>query len=83
VTGSLGTRGQPERGAGSDRILDIPFTAHHSQRTASCLWLELAGDAAAAQVHYRAAAEQTTSPPERRFLRLQAARLDAATTEGD
>ena len=45
--------------------------------------LELAGDTAAAQAHYRAAAERTTSPPERRFLRLQAARLNAATTDDD
>jgi predicted RNA polymerase sigma factor len=39
--------------------------------------LELAGDPAAAQMHYRLAAERTTSAPERRFLALQAARLNA------
>ena len=41
--------------------------------------LEMAGDTTAAQAHYRPRAERTTSPPERRFLRLQAARLNAAT----
>lgn len=38
--------------------------------------LEMAGDAEGAVVHYRAAAERTTSLPERRYLLTQASRLD-------
>jgi predicted RNA polymerase sigma factor len=60
--------------------LDGPLAGHYRLDAARAHLLELAGDTAAAQVHYRAAAAQTTSPPERRFLRLQAARLNAATT---
>jgi RNA polymerase sigma factor (sigma-70 family) len=40
--------------------------------------LEMAGDHAAARVHYEAAAARTTSEPERRYLESRAARLAAA-----
>jgi predicted RNA polymerase sigma factor len=39
--------------------------------------LEMAGDMEAAAAHYRAAARQTTSVPERRYLAVRAARLAA------
>jgi predicted RNA polymerase sigma factor len=39
--------------------------------------LELAGDTTGAVAHYRAAAERTTSLPERRYLMTRAARLAA------
>jgi RNA polymerase sigma factor (sigma-70 family) len=42
--------------------------------------LEMAGDHDAAIAHYRAAAERTTSIPERNYLTTQAARLSAART---
>ena len=41
---------------------------------------ERAGDRAAAIRHYRAAAARTTSGPERDYLLMRAARLDAAAT---
>jgi predicted RNA polymerase sigma factor len=42
---------------------------------------ELAGDRARALAHYRAAAERTTSLPERNYLIARAARLGAATRD--
>jgi predicted RNA polymerase sigma factor len=73
----------PAAGLALLETLEGPLAGHYRLDAVRAHLLEPAGDTAAAQVHYRAAAEQTTSPPERRFLRLQAARLNAATTEGD
>ena len=73
----------PAAGLALLETLNGPLAGHYRLDAVRAHLLELAGDTAAAQVHYRAAAERTTSPPERRFLRLQAARLNAATTEGD
>jgi predicted RNA polymerase sigma factor len=41
--------------------------------------LELQGDRAAAREHYRAAAARTASPPERRYLTMQAPRLNESS----
>ena len=73
----------PAAGLALLETLEEPLAGHYRLDAVRAHLLELAGDTDAAQVHYRAAAERTTSPPERRFLRLQAARLNAATTDDD
>ncbi len=54
---------------------DGPLAGHHRLDAVRAHLLELAGDPAAAQEHYRAAARRTTSLPERRYLEARAARL--------
>ena len=71
----------PAAGLALLETLDEPLAGHYRLDAVRAYLLELAGDTDAAQVHYRAAAERTTSPPERRFLRLQAARLNADTAD--
>ena len=68
----------PEAGLGRARRRSTSALAgHHRLDAVRAHLLELAGDTEAAQMHYRLAAERTTSAPERRFLALQAARLNA------
>jgi RNA polymerase sigma factor (sigma-70 family) len=53
---------------------------HHRLDAVRAHLFELAGDQAAAIVHYRAAAQKTASIPERNYLLTQAARLAEAET---
>ncbi len=54
---------------------------HHRLDAVRAHVLELAGEADAARAHYQAAALQTRSLPERRYLEQRAERLGAATGE--
>ena len=54
---------------------DGRLAGHHRLDAVRAHLLELAGDVAAASVHYRIAAGRTTSLPERNYLMTQAARL--------
>ena len=55
---------------------DPRMAGHHRLDAVRAHLLELAGDAAAARDHYRAAARRTTSLPEQRYLEGRAARLE-------
>jgi predicted RNA polymerase sigma factor len=55
---------------------DARLVEHHRLDAVRGHLLERAGDRAAAQQHYRRAAERTTSVPERNYLLMKAARLD-------
>jgi predicted RNA polymerase sigma factor len=55
---------------------DARIAEHHRLDAVRGHLLERAGDRAAAQQHYRRAAERTTSVPERNYLLMKAARLD-------
>ena len=55
---------------------DSRMAGNHSLDAVRAHLLELAGDTTAAREHYRAAAGQTTSLPEQRYLEGRAARLD-------
>ena len=66
----------PAAGLALLETLDETLAGHYRLDAVRAHLLELAGDRAAAQAHYRAAAERTTNLPERRFLALQAARLN-------
>jgi predicted RNA polymerase sigma factor len=55
---------------------DARLAEHHRLDAVRGHLLERAGDRAAAQDHYRRAADRTTSVPERDYLRMKAARLD-------
>jgi RNA polymerase sigma factor (sigma-70 family) len=55
---------------------DARLAEHHRLDAVRGHLLERAGDRAAAQRHYRRAAERTTSVPERDYLLVKAARLD-------
>jgi RNA polymerase sigma factor (sigma-70 family) len=57
---------------------DARLAGHHRLAAVRAHLLELAGDRGAAITHYRAAAERTTSIPERDYLLTQAARLHQA-----
>jgi RNA polymerase sigma factor (sigma-70 family) len=63
--------------------VDEALAGHYRLDAVRAHLLELAGETAAAQAHYRAAAERTTSAPERRFLTLQAARLNNSAKQAD
>ena len=67
----------PEAGLAVLDTVDESLAGHYRLDAVRAHLLELAGDTTAAQTHYRLAAERTTSAPERRFLALQAARLNA------
>jgi len=54
---------------------DERITAHHRFDAVRAHLLEMAGETASAQAHYRRAARRTTSLPERRYLESRAARL--------
>jgi RNA polymerase sigma factor (sigma-70 family) len=66
--------------AGLERLdalaLDARLAEHHRLDAVRGHLLERAGDRAAAQHHYRRAADRTTSAPERDYLLMKAARLD-------
>jgi predicted RNA polymerase sigma factor len=55
---------------------DARLSGHHRLAAVRAHLFELAGDREAAIAHYRLAAEQTTSTPERNYLLTQAARLN-------
>ena len=55
--------------------VDERLAGHHRLDAVRAHLLELAGDSQAALQHYRAAAERTTSLPERRYLTMLAAQL--------
>jgi len=57
--------------------LDERLAGHHRLDAVRAHLLEMAGDAAAAIAHYRAAAGRTTSVPERDYLLMRAADLTA------
>jgi predicted RNA polymerase sigma factor len=65
--------------AGLDLLTTLDATnqlaGHHRLDVVCAHLLELAGDYAAAQASYRAAARRTTSLPEQRYLERRAARL--------
>jgi predicted RNA polymerase sigma factor len=54
------------------------LAGHHRLDAVRAHLLEMAGEHAAARVHYEAAASRTTTLPERRYLEARAARLRAA-----
>jgi RNA polymerase sigma factor (sigma-70 family) len=54
---------------------DSRLTGHHRLYAARAHLHEMAGDQEAARVHYRAAAERTSSQPEQRYLLMRAALL--------
>jgi RNA polymerase sigma factor (sigma-70 family) len=54
---------------------DARISGHHRLSAVRAHLLEMAGESEAAVAHYSAAAERTTSIPERNFLMMQAARL--------
>jgi predicted RNA polymerase sigma factor len=57
---------------------DARLAGHHRLDAVRAHLLEMVGDHQAAIAHYRAAADRTTSAPERQYLTTQAARLGAA-----
>jgi RNA polymerase sigma factor (sigma-70 family) len=59
------------------KALDEPLAGHYRLDAVRAHLLEMAGDAAAAVAHYRAAAARTTNIPEQHYLATQAARLRA------
>jgi predicted RNA polymerase sigma factor len=67
----------PSAGLELMEVLDADgrLAGHHRLDAVRAHLLELAGDHQAAIAHYRAAAGQTTSIPERNYLMTQAARL--------
>jgi RNA polymerase sigma factor (sigma-70 family) len=67
----------PEAGLSLLAALDADprLEGHHRLAAVRAHLYERAGDAAAAILHYRAAAERTSSIPERNYLLLKAARL--------
>jgi RNA polymerase sigma factor (sigma-70 family) len=69
----------PEAGLAALAALDGDqrLAGHHRLDAVRAHLLELAGDRAAAAVHYRRAARRTTSTPEQRYLDGRAARLAA------
>jgi RNA polymerase sigma factor (sigma-70 family) len=67
----------PREGLERLRVLDADprLAGHHRLDAVRAHLLEMAGDREAAIAHYRAAAERTTSIPERNYLTTRAARL--------
>jgi predicted RNA polymerase sigma factor len=61
---------------------DERVAGHYRMDAVRAHLLEMAGDHEAAIEHYRAAAQRTTSIPERDYLATQAARLAARDAEG-
>lgn len=60
---------------------DAALANHYRLAAVRAHLFELAGDAAAALIHYRAAASRTASLPERNYLLMKAARLQALERE--
>ncbi len=71
----------PEAGLAVLETVDESLAGHYRLDAVRAHLLELAGDTVGALAHYRVAAERTTNLPERRFLALQAARLNAVSSE--
>ncbi len=65
----------PQAGLAMLAPLDELLAGHYRLDAVRAHLLEMAGDHAAAVAHYRAAANRTTSIPERQYLATQAARL--------
>lgn len=67
--------------AGLERLTaldtDARISGHHRLDAVRAHLLEMTGDHERAALHYRAAAERTTSIPERNYLITRAARLNA------
>jgi len=61
---------------------DERLAGHHRLHAVRAHLFEMAGDRDAAIAHFRAAAERTTSIPERDYLATQAARLSAGAVSG-
>lgn len=61
---------------------DARMSGHYRLDAVRAHLLEMAGDRERALVHYRAAAERTTSIPERNYLNTKAARIAAPQKEG-
>jgi predicted RNA polymerase sigma factor len=72
----------PSKGLELLRALDrdTRIAGHHRLHAVRAHLLEMAGDHEAAINHYRMAAGQTTSIPERNYLVTQAARLSKSGT---
>ncbi len=62
---------------------DARMTGHYRLDAVRAHLLEMAGDLERAVIHYRAAADRTTSIPERNYLTGKAARLIAAQRQHD
>ena len=74
----------PAAGLAQLDALDGRMAGHYRLDAVRAHLFEMAGDAQAALVHYRAAASRTTSIPEQHYLAMQAARLRAqAAGAGD
>jgi RNA polymerase sigma factor (sigma-70 family) len=65
----------PQAGLTLLDALDERLAGHYRLDAVRAHLLEMAGDTAAALIHYRAAASRTTSIPERNYLTTKAARL--------
>jgi predicted RNA polymerase sigma factor len=62
---------------------DVRMRRHYRLDAVRAHLLEMAGDRERAIEHYRAAAERTTSIPERNYLTTKAARLSAEQRSKD
>jgi predicted RNA polymerase sigma factor len=65
----------PSAGLALLEPLGAPLAGNHRLDAVRAHLYELAGDHSAAITHYRAAAQRTTSLPERYYLTMRAARL--------
>jgi len=73
----------PSAGLALLDAVDERLAGHYRLDAVRAHLLEMAGDPEAALVHYRAAANRTTSLPERRYLATRAARLKMEITDDD
>jgi RNA polymerase sigma factor (sigma-70 family) len=67
----------PEKGLELLQALEAPLAGHHRLHAVRGHLLEMAGDFGAADAEYEAAAKLTTSLPERDYLTMKAARVNA------
>jgi predicted RNA polymerase sigma factor len=67
----------PEKGLELLQALEAPLAGHHRLHAVRGHLLEMAGDFGAAFAEYEAAAKLTTSLPERDYLTMKAARVNA------
>ncbi len=72
----------PAAGLALLETVEESLTGNYRLDAVRAYLLELQGDRAAAREHYRAAAARTASPPERRYLTMQAARLNDSSPPG-
>ena len=82
---ALGMTRGPQAGLALLATLDSDrrLADHHRLDAVRAHLLEMAGDRTAARTAFESAARRTTSIPERRYLRAQAARLAAAVPADD